>query len=344
MRSTRFVPMLCACIGILLFAGTQYIAAQDDGGERTPPKPRLVWAAKPAPPTAYEAPNRLIWRVAEVLASHKGQASWRQPIAKTRDFEFTYVSMAPGEKTKKQFFADDRAFWWVYSGSMRVTLEGAEAVAPFVATKGFLVQAATRVAYQMETVGNEPVVYCIVTPSGQMPSYPIDETPTQVPGWTYIQTRITETGGYDKDNAPFLDFNKDVIEKNAGSSNFVWDGHTSAHIIRGKGAPTPPPTNLGHFHENMVEMWIIIEGELDFLIEGEQLVHGTLGDVVQAPNERWHRASFAGTGMATRLAITPRNKEGQVHYTQADTPARGGGRGRGAGRGAGTDAGRGDTK
>jgi len=61
---------------------------------------------------------------------------------------------------------------------------------------------------------------------------------------------------------------------------------------------------------------LVIEGEFDFLIEGEQLVTGTVGDVVHAPNERWHRATFHGTGMATRLAITPRNKEGQVHYFQ----------------------------
>jgi hypothetical protein len=33
-----------------------------------------------------------------------------------------------------------------------------------------------------------------------------------------------------------------------------------------------------------------------------------VGDVVQAPHERWHRATFHGTGMATRLAITPRDK------------------------------------
>jgi hypothetical protein len=42
----------------------------------------------------------------------------------------------------------------------------------------------------------------------------------------------------------------------------VWDGHTAAHIIRGKGIPTPPDTNLGHFHENMVELWIVLEGQV----------------------------------------------------------------------------------
>jgi len=73
-------------------------------------------------------------------------------------------------------------------------------------------------------------------------------------GPAFIKSRITDTGGYDQYNTPYLDFEKDVVQANAGSGNFVWDGHTAAHIIRGKGIPTPPPTNLGHFHENMVEL------------------------------------------------------------------------------------------
>jgi hypothetical protein len=68
----------------------------------------------------------------------------------------------------------------------------------------------------------------------------------------------------------------------------------------------------------MVELWIVLEGQLDSLIEGEPLVTGTLGDVIQALNERWHRATPRAPGMATRLAITPRDTEGQVHYSQPD--------------------------
>ena len=309
MRSRTYATPLIA--GLLAFPTQLHLEAQD----RNPQKPRLVWAAKPVPPTAYEAPNRPIWRLSEILSAHKGQASWRLPVLKTRDFEGEWISMAPGEKTKSMFYADDRVFWVVESGQMRVNIEGQ---APFVATKGFLVQAAPRLAYSMETVGNEPVLRFEVRPAGQMPSYPITETPTPVKGWTFIQSRITDTGSYDQDNKPYLDFEKDVVQADAGSSNFVWDGHTSAHIIRGKGIPTPPATSLGHFHENMVELWIVLEGQLDFLIEGEPLVTGTVGDVILAPNERWHRATSHGTGKATRLAITPRNKEGQVHYFQPD--------------------------
>ena len=139
--------------------------------------------------------------------------------------------------------------------------------------------------------------------AGEMPSYPIAVTPTPVKGWPFIQSRITDTGSYDQYNKPFLDFEKNVVQANAGSSDFVWDGQTAAHIIRGKGIQT-----------NMVELWIILEGQLDFLIEGEPLVTGTVGDVVEAPNERWHCATSRAPGTATRLAITPRNKEGQVYY------------------------------
>jgi hypothetical protein len=53
--------------------------------------------------------------------------------------------------------------------------------------------------------------------------------------------------------------------------------------------------------------------QLDFLIEGEPLVTGAVADVIQAPHERWHRATSRAPGMPTRPAITPRNKEGQVH-------------------------------
>ena len=152
--------------------------------------------------------------------------------------------MAPGEKTKTVFYADDRVFWVVESGQMRINIEGQ---APFVATKGFLVQAAPRLAYSLETAGNEPVLRFEVRPAGEMPSYPITETPVPVKGWTFIKSR-----------------ERDVVQADAGSSNFVWDGHTAAHIIRGKGIATPPASNLGHFHENMVELWIVLEGSLIF--------------------------------------------------------------------------------
>jgi mannose-6-phosphate isomerase-like protein (cupin superfamily) len=202
---------------------------------------------------------------------------------------------------------------------MRVTIEGQE---PFTATKGFLVDVATHLSYSIENTGTTPVVFFRVTPAGQMPSYPISETPTPVKGWKYIKASINDVGSYDADNKPFLDFNKDVVAANGKSSNFVYDGHTSAHVIRGPGVETPPADQWGHFHENMVEFWCVIEGRLDVLVSGEKLVTGDVGDIILAPEQRWHRATSHPGAPSTRLAITPRLKEGQVHYYQ---PGAGGG-------------------
>jgi len=83
--------------------------------------------------------------------------------------------------------------------------------------QGFLVQAAPRLAYSMETVGNDPVLRIEVPPAGEMPGYPIMETPIPVKDWTFIKSRITDTGSYDQYNKPFLDFEKNVVQANAGS-------------------------------------------------------------------------------------------------------------------------------
>ncbi len=40
---------------------------------RPPAKPITAWAAKPAKLPPYVAPNKLVWRLADVLAKHKGK-------------------------------------------------------------------------------------------------------------------------------------------------------------------------------------------------------------------------------------------------------------------------------
>ena len=310
--------------GLLVFAA----AAQD---VPKPPEPLMVWAAQPVPETPYRGPNRPIWKLDDLLAAHKGQASWTQTVALTRDFQGDYVSLAPGQKTKTMLYADDRVFWSVQRGQMLVRIKGQK---PFTATRDFLVDVAPHLPYSIENTGKEPVVFFRVTPAGQIPMYPVDETPTPVKGYKFVKARaavtlghrpdytpITDGHNYDDDNKPYLDFARDVVAKNGRSSYFVSDGHTSAHIIRAQPGPTPPDTNFGHFHENMVELWIIIEGTVDVKISGVPgLVTGKTGDVLMATEGRWHRPSTRGNTPSTRLAITPRMREGQIHMFQPDAP------------------------
>ena len=131
---------------------------------KPPAKPITAWAAKPTKLPPYVAPNKLVYRLADVLAKHKGKDSWTQAVFSSRDAVGEWISMAPGEKTKTQFYADDRVYWVVESGSMKVTIEGQE---PFIATKHFLVQVPKRLQYSMETVGDEPVLRFQMRPTGR---------------------------------------------------------------------------------------------------------------------------------------------------------------------------------
>ena len=71
------------------------------------------------------------------MADHKGKADWDQPIVRDQDYAADYISLGAGSKTKPQFWADDRIFWYVASGQIRFHIDGQQ---PFVASKGWLVQ------------------------------------------------------------------------------------------------------------------------------------------------------------------------------------------------------------
>jgi len=275
--------------------------------------PLTAWAPQPVKPAPYISPNKPLKKFVDILARHRGQSDWTETEVLTRDFIGQYVSMGAGKKTKTLFYADDRVYWVVMSGQMRVTIDGVE---PFVASKGFLVQVPYRVPYSLETIGDAPSLRFEVRPSGETPSYPVSETPDPAKGMKFIKANYTGRGKYDDVNKPYVDFEKDIVAANGKGGGAVKDDHTWANIIRSQGVATPPNTNFGHFHENFAEFWLIMEGKEEFLIEGVPLIKADVGDIVFAPEERWHRALAAGTGMGTRLAITPRPPS--LHYYQPD--------------------------
>ena len=306
MQSAKIFAALAA-LSLLTFSGVQAQQQQDGAAAVAAARgnaPILAWASKRTKLPPYTGPNRLLYRFADVMAAHKGRQDWKQQVHLSRDFVASWISMAPGKKTKTVFHADDKAFWVVQSGQMRVTIEGQ---APFVAGKHFLVQVPNRLTYSMETVGSEPVVYLEVGPAGEPPQYPLSETPTPVPGFKYIQATYTGHGNYDAVNRPFIDFEKEIVQDGKKTSVWIRDDHTYVTILRSqKGVTTPPPTEWGHLHANFPEFWLIVEGKQDFLVEGEKLVTVGDGDIVATPNGRWHRATATGDAPSTRLAFIPR--------------------------------------
>jgi quercetin dioxygenase-like cupin family protein len=298
---------LAAAIALLPSAAS----AQSFLGKSTMPTtaPKMegqYWSPKPTKLTAYVAPNKPHWKVSEILAAHKGQTDWVQPIVRNSEQEGDYVSMGPGKKTKAKFYPDDRMIFIVQDGEIKVTIDGAE---PFTAKKGFMVNVPYRHLFTLETVGDKPSLRFEVRQADEPPVYPAAEMPDAYPGRTY--TKVTMTPGPQKDDATnpiYVDFFKDVaVGDKPYNDKFVWDDHFTSNILRGKGAPVPPPTNKGHFHVGWTEFWFIAEGKIGYLIEGLPYFEADQGDVVIAAKGRWHRAAFApGSPMSTRIPLNPR--------------------------------------
>lgn len=291
LRTLSFVPIVALAwtLGMPSDAGAQF--------RRTP-----ALAPKPVELTPYVGPHRPHWVLSEVKNLHAGEPNWTQVVVDDAHLKAQYVSMAPGERTPTAFYADNRAWWVVVEGQVRFTIDGQE---PFVATRGYLVQVPYRVPFSMETVGDEPSLRFEVSVADASLLYAMDETaiPEAPEGMVFVPVEFSGRGAYDEQNEPYLDFVGDVVNGDRRGGAFVTDDRGFANIIRGPGAPPPPDTNVGHFHMDYGEFWYILEGQIDYLIEGVGFFSAHEGDVVYVPKGRYHRATYGGEGMATRLAI-----------------------------------------
>ena len=129
---------------------------------------QAVWAPKPTPAALepWKAPMKPLTKLSNILADHKGLKNWKVTVVDDEFLHADYIQMAPGEKTRTQFYGDDRTVWVVWGGKIRFIIKGQQ---PFVASKGFLVQVPLRVPYSMETVGDEPVLRFQMRPAGESP-------------------------------------------------------------------------------------------------------------------------------------------------------------------------------
>ena len=258
----------------------------------------LAWAPKPVKANSWVAPNKPHWKLPDLLAAHKGEASWKQTVVSDKLLQADYIQMAPGTKTPRQFRADNRVWWIVQDGEVRFTIQGQE---PFVASKGFLVQVPYRNVFSLEVVGDKPALFLEVNAADSKTLYPIDETPVPVSGMEFVKVRITGKDNYDERNKPFLDFNALVASKGRAGA-FVVDDRAFANIIRGM-PQADNPKDKGHFHEVSAEFWFVLEGQIEYKIEGLTTFLANQGDIVYVPKQTWHRAHHAGTGFSTRVAM-----------------------------------------
>ena len=67
---------------------------------QAPQRESLVWAPVPTTPNGWVAPNKPHTKLADVIAAHKGQASWREPIVRDVLLGGDYVQMAPARRRR----------------------------------------------------------------------------------------------------------------------------------------------------------------------------------------------------------------------------------------------------
>ena len=250
----------------------------------------------------------------DVLARHDGEKGWAETVVDDESLFAQWISMAPGEKTPRRMNGDTREWWIVQSGTLKFTVEGRE---PVIATKGFMVQVPYRTLYQIENVGLGAALRFEVNVTRARKLYPLDETPTPLPGFDFIPTRVTGgRGTLDAQNRPVVDFNKVVAGEERGGA-FVSDDRSFANIIIGN-YQKPQPGNKGHYHEEGSEFWLIMLGKVRYKIEGLPEFEAEPGDVVYAPRQTWHLASFGGTEGLRSCRLAMNGFPYQAHMFEPD--------------------------
>ena len=181
------IALMLGVTGCLIVKGSlaQNPPTANKGGKGPQTPSQTVWSPKSVKLTGWTAPHRPIWRLSEILASHKGKGNWSQTVVDDDHIHADYVQMAAAGSTPRRMHPDTRAWWVIQDGQVRFTIDGQE---PFVAAKGFLVQVPYRTFYSMETVGDKPSLRFEVNIARAKTMYPAAATPPMLPGFEFVKT------------------------------------------------------------------------------------------------------------------------------------------------------------
>lgn len=272
------------------------------------PAPLLSWAPKPLEPTKWTGPNKPHVIYSELLARHKGQADWSESVLDDEHLHGEYISAAPGTRTPRRFHPDTREWWVITDGQIRFNIDGQ---APFVASKGWLVQVPYRTVYSMETIGDKPSIRLETNIAHARTLYPMDVKPPKLDGFEFVPVRIPGPVSPDnKSNRIHATFEELAAEVEATTAKqatlrFIHDDRAAVNFIYGYAKNLPPVTDAdkGHFHAEGGEFWIVLSGHIQYKIEGIDTFVAGLYDSVYVPKFKYHRARWFGDGASTRLAM-----------------------------------------
>ncbi len=114
-------------------------------------------------------------------------------MVKTDRYHAQWIQMAPGEKTRTIFYADDRTVWVVWGGQVRFTIRARNRSSP---PRAFGADAVAHAATAWKLVGNEPALFFEVRRNDTLPSYVFNEgepVPAHVGGQRYEKVSYPPT-------------------------------------------------------------------------------------------------------------------------------------------------------
>jgi quercetin dioxygenase-like cupin family protein len=321
------------CLAILMaFSAMTPVLAQDNapatapaaarGGRRGGPVENWWVNKPPGGESAYKAPMRPLWRLADLKKMHAGQNNWSELIIRDNEQDVTYNSGAPGTKISPRMHPDTPTAFVVIAGQMRFTVEGQE---PVVATRGSIVHILKTAIYSYEVTGSDNALWVEDNVLGYSTLYPATGPEPQggAPVVKVAFSRAPQT--YRPPTT--LHFNTLDAIANCTVREAVADDHMfinpllgfvnpadnkcgggSGNIGGGPAKPGAPPFNtkvpFGHLHSGAVEWWIVQVGAISGKFENFGEFHAVEGDVLYAAPMTWHQmAAEAPSGPSVRLAM-----------------------------------------
>ncbi len=301
--------------------GLAMVAALAMGGVATTgavAQTQYTWTPRPVAPAPYKSPNKPRTTIADVRAkiSPANQSkTWHQKVVSDQHLQASWVQLAIGDQSQAMYISDTRAAFIVWEGELEFTIGNtATTTSTFVATKGSMVQVPARTRFQMKNVGAQPSLTFEIFTADAAITYARESATLPKPktGFTWQLTRqdpgAEALNNYSKNGTAVVN---NVQHRNYFAQPAAFEFAASPGLfvnsIRGQAfnCNMQNPATLGHRHINYGEFWFIIEGQIQYNIEGLDPFVSEAGDIVYVPAGRWHSAANYCPGFDTRIAINP---------------------------------------
>lgn len=266
---------------------------------------QTLWAPK-GEPGAYTPPHRPLTKLGDVKARHAGQKAWRELVVDDNMLRSEWIQAPPGARVNRAMHPDTRTWWVVMEGEVKFDIE---TVPSFVAGYRSMVQCPMQTFYSWEVVGDKPALIFETNVAGAKTLYESETAPPPVPGLEWTPVKLSRViAQWLHGNKPHVRYEEAAarLEKSGQSlERFVQDDRAAAHFIYTDNAKLPPldEKNLGHYHPEGAEYWLILQGPLRFPIERIGVKMAETGDVIYIPPNTFHAPRAWGSGPTCRLAM-----------------------------------------